>query len=67
MSLIGDIGDLTKDEATAKRIIDYASATFGAMLDEKIDRIEKLIGPQSLEAYLDSRRVVLTLEAKEKP
>jgi hypothetical protein len=42
MSLIGDLGDLTKDEATAKAIIDYAVLKLSTMLDEKIDRLEKL-------------------------
>ena len=35
MSLIGDLGDLSKDEATAKRIIDY----FEAMLDRQREKL----------------------------
>ena len=42
MDVIGDLGDLTKDQAAAKAILDYGIAKLSAMLDEKLDRLERL-------------------------
>lgn len=38
-----DITNLSKDEQTAKNIIDYATSSVSKMLDEKIDRLEALV------------------------